>query len=180
MTAPVGWGHYLEKLARSLLALEDARTAHHIHDIDTDGAFLATAGIFDAVGGELWFPGRRRGPLGEELRTTDLNAARYLPQWLWTRIELRDKSIEMNGRPPQFPDCPTCLAVESRISVRRLRSTDIQLARRALRRRHRQQLARQLRISVPPEVGALIEPLRAVRALGGSADLQVTTFIAGE
>jgi hypothetical protein len=179
LTAPVGCGD-LEKLARSLLALEDARTAHHIHDIDTDGAFLATAGIFDAVGEELWFPGRRRGPLGEELRTTDPKAARYLPEWLWTRIELRGKSIEMYGRPPQSSDCPTCLAVETRISARRLRSTDIQLVRRALRRRHRRQLARQLRISVPPEVRALIEPLRAVRALGGSADFQVTTLIAGE
>lgn len=77
-----------ERRAEARLALEDAHAAHQVHDLDTGRAFLATAGIFDVEGDELWFPARRRGPRGEELRTTDPKAARYLPDWLSIRGEI--------------------------------------------------------------------------------------------
>jgi hypothetical protein len=164
----------LEKGAEARLALEAARAAHQAHDIDPVTAFWASAGAFDAAGADLWFPSRRRGPLGEELRTTDPEAARHLPQWLRTRLDSHCRSIELCGRAPQSQDCPTCLTVESRLIARRLRFADIQCIRRALRRRHRRQLGRQLRRPAPPDVRALVEPLRTLRALGGPADFQLT------
>jgi hypothetical protein len=98
-----------EMRAEARLALEDARAAHQAHDIDTARASLATAGIFDVDGDALWFPARQRGPRGEELRTTDPKAARYLPQWLWTRTEFRKRKHPDNRSPAAVPGLPNLL-----------------------------------------------------------------------
>ena len=167
------------------IEIEDWRAAHLEHDINPDMAFRSLLPWMQefSQGSDQWRTAWPRQ--GARLETSlaglqrwssvtfDEGNSRALPAWLLTRLDRQWKETELFGEYRLGRVCRSCNESIWRWWINRrapARTHGLMVfpdVFRALSRRHRRGLARDVRRSVSPEVRALVVQLRAFRALGG-------------
>ena len=176
----------IETLAARRIEVEDWRNAHLEHDINPDMAFrslLPWMQEFPQAGSDQWCTAWPRQ--GARLETSlagfqhwssvtfDEGSSRALPAWLRTRLDRQWKETELFGEYRSGRVCRSCNESIWRWWINRhapARTYGLMVfpdVFRALSRRHRRVLARDVRRSVSPDVRALVVQMRVLTALGG-------------